>query len=220
MDLKANIKKILREQTNQELTQELNNEIVDFIKDFLFEGFLPRMDVSAQYGVKGNFLTGTKIVVAIDFYVDLERYLMDDLSSKYVKDISSLDSMFDTMSIRQKIETFLGLKDNSVYVITGINYYNEDKIDYEVDKLNSLIDRKLSLELDRNKIDDLNINVYLSKSSEDYVSIQLEVWVEDELPFSDSVLSFENMVYDIIINGKFPYLRKVIEYADISFWYN
>jgi len=220
MDLKANIKKILREQTNQELTQELNNEIVDFIKDFLFEGFLPRMDVSAQYGVKGNFLTGTKIVVAIEFYVDLERFLMDDISSKYIKDISSLDSMFDTMSIRQKIETFLGLKDNSVYVITGINYYNEDKIDYEVDKLNSLIDRKLSLELDRNKIDDLNINVYLSKSSEDYVSIQLEVWVEDELPFSDSVLSFENMVYDIIINGKFPYLRKVIEYADISFWYN
>jgi hypothetical protein len=215
MDLKANIKKILREQTNQELTQELNDEIVDFIKDFLFEGFLPRMEVSAQYGV-----SGTKIVVAIDFYVDLERYLMDDLSSKYVKDISSLDSMFDTMSIRQKIETFLGLKDNSVYVITEINYYNEDKINYEVDKLNSLIDRKLSLELDRNKIDDLNINVHLSKSSEDYVSIQLEVWVEDELPFSDGVLSFENMVYDTIMNGKFPYLRKVIEYADISFWYN
>jgi len=107
MDLKANIKKILREQINQELTQELSDEIVDFVKNFLFEGFLPRMDVSVQYGVKGNFLTGTKIVVAIDFYVDLERYLMDDLSSKYVKDISSLDSMFDTMSIRQKIETFL-----------------------------------------------------------------------------------------------------------------
>jgi len=215
MDLKANIKKILREQTNQELTQELNDEIVDFIEDFLFEGFLPRMEVSTQYGVGGS-----KIVVAIEFYVDLERYLMDDLGSKYVKDISSLDSMFDDSSIREKIESFLGLNDNSVYVVVGINYYNEDKINDEVDKLKSLIDRKLSFELDDNKIDDLNINVHLSKTSEDYVSVELEVSVEDDMIFNDGVLSFEHVVYNIIINGKFPYLKKVIEYADISFWYN
>jgi hypothetical protein len=220
MDLKANIKKILREQINQELTQELSDEIVDFVKNFLFEGFLPRMDVSAQYGVKGNFLTGTKIVVAIDVYVDLERFLMDDISSKYIKDISSLDSMFDEISLRRKIESFLGLNDNSVYVVIGIDYYNEEKIYDEIDKLKSLIDKKLSLELDKSKIDDLNINVHLSKSSEDYVSIQLEVWVEDDIPFNDGVLSFENVVYDIIINGDFPYLKKVIEYADISFWYD
>ena len=230
MDLKANIKKILREQTNQELTQELNDEIVDFVKDFLFEGFLPRLDVSVQYGVngypvvykpgEGNFPTGTKIVVAIEVYVDLERFLMDDLGSKYIKDISSLDSIFDEFSLRRKIESFLGLNDNSVYVVIGINYYNDEKIEDEIDNLKSLIDYKLSSVLDKNKFDDLNINVHLSKSSEDYVSIQLEVWVEDDIPFNDGVLSFENVVYDIIINGDFPYLKKVIEYADISFWYD
>lgn len=215
MNLKANIKKILREQTNQELTQELNDEIVDFVKNFLFEGFLPRLDVSAQYGA-----SGTKIVVAIEVYVDLERFLMDDLGSRYIKDISSLDSIFDELSLRRKIESFLGLNDNSVYVVIGINYYNDEKIEDEIDNLKSLIDYKLSSVLDKNKFDDLNINVHLSKSSEDYVSIQLDVWVEDDVPFSDGVLSFENVVYDIIINGDFPYLKKVIEYADISFWYD